>query len=191
MRIAIAGASGTGKTTLAKAIAERYQLPLNPVGARSVALEMGYDNPYDVDQAGRRVEFQQKLFESKRQWELQHEHFVTDRTYFDNLTYCVLHQAEHLQEDALDVYASAMSRYELVFLLHVRHHQRLDLAVNLGSPGYHRMYEFVLDSLLVLNKMRFGQNTHTLGAILELRNERALTVIDGLIHEGRMWPPDP
>ncbi len=191
MRIAIAGASGTGKTTLAKAIAERYQLPLNPVGARSVALEMGYDNPYDVDQAGRRVEFQQKLFESKRQWELQHEHFVTDRTYFDNLTYCVLHQAEHLAEDALDVYAAAMSRYELVFLLHVRNHQRLDLAVNLGSPGYHRMYEFVLDSLLVLNKMRFGGNTRTLGAILELRNERALESIEAHLLQGSISPIAP
>jgi broad-specificity NMP kinase len=192
MRIAIAGASGTGKTTLARAISEKYQIPVNPVGARSVALEMGFDNPYDVDQAGRRVEFQKRLFESKRDWELAHEDFVTDRTYFDNLTYCTLHMAEHVEESALDVFSSAMRRYDLVFLLHVRNHQKLDLAVNLESRGYHRMYEFVLDSLLVLQNMKLGHPpTRTLGSILDLRVERAFHVIDGAVLEGRMFPPTP
>jgi len=51
MRIAFIGASGTGKTTLAKWVAETYSLPLNPVGARSVARDMGFETPYDVDQA--------------------------------------------------------------------------------------------------------------------------------------------
>jgi hypothetical protein len=52
MRIAFCGASGTGKTTLAKALGEFFELERNPVGARSVAREMGFDNPYDVDRAG-------------------------------------------------------------------------------------------------------------------------------------------
>lgn len=51
MRVAICGASGTGKTTLAKAIAEEFGLPINPVGSRSVAKKMGFANPYDVDMA--------------------------------------------------------------------------------------------------------------------------------------------
>lgn len=192
MRIAIAGASGTGKTTLARAISEKYKIPINPVGARSVALEMGFDNPYDVDKAGRRVEFQKRLFESKRDWERAHADFVTDRTYFDNLTYCTLHMAEHVEEDALDVFARAMGRYDLVLLLHVRNHQKLDLSVNLESRGYHRMYEFVLDSLLVLQHM---QRNHppvcTLGVMLELRNERAFSRIEREVSEGRMSLPTP
>jgi len=51
MKIAFAGASGTGKTTLAKYLSEKLDLPFNPVGARSVAKKMGFDNPYDVDRA--------------------------------------------------------------------------------------------------------------------------------------------
>lgn len=49
MRIGFTGASGTGKTTLAKAISEKLCLPMNPVGSRSTAGSMGFDNPYDVD----------------------------------------------------------------------------------------------------------------------------------------------
>ncbi len=51
IRVGFTGASGTGKTTLAKAIAECFGVPLNPVGSRSVAKSMGFDNPYDVDKA--------------------------------------------------------------------------------------------------------------------------------------------
>ncbi len=56
-RIGFAGSSGTGKTTLATWLAEQLGVPLNPVGARSVAAEMGFfdekeqPNPYLVDRA--------------------------------------------------------------------------------------------------------------------------------------------
>lgn len=51
MRIAFAGSSGTGKTTLARFVSETYGLPINPVGSRSVAQAMGFSSPYDVDRA--------------------------------------------------------------------------------------------------------------------------------------------
>src|SRR5882724_92658 len=91
IRVAIAGASGTGKTTLAEAIADRYGLPINPVGARLIAASMNLSSPYDVDKLELRAEFQRKLFHGKRYWESQHHCFVTDRTIFDNLAYCLLH----------------------------------------------------------------------------------------------------
>lgn len=51
IRIAFVGASGTGKTTVARALAARLDIPMNPVGSRSVAQEMGFESPYDVDNA--------------------------------------------------------------------------------------------------------------------------------------------
>ena len=51
MRIAFCGASGTGKTTLAKWLAEELKYEMNPVGSRSTARRMGFNNPYDVDKA--------------------------------------------------------------------------------------------------------------------------------------------
>jgi len=141
MRIAIAGASGTGKTTLANAIAERYSLPINPVGARSVAKSMGFDNPYDVDKAGKRVEFQRKLFEDKRRWELTNDRFVTDRTYLDNLTYCALHMADQLPDNAIEGFRLAMARYQVVFVLDMADFQRLDDGVRKTNLEYHRLYQ--------------------------------------------------
>lgn len=148
MRIAIAGASGTGKTTLAEAIAERYSLPINPVGARSVAANMGFDNPYDVDKAGKRVEFQRRLFEEKRDWELAHESFVTDRTYLDNLTYCALHMAEHLPDNAVEEFQKATERYEVVVFLPRASFQLLDDGIRKTSGAYHGLYELLLKQLL-------------------------------------------
>ena len=54
MRIAFAGSSGTGKTTLAAWASEKYGLPMCPVGSRSTAKRLGFDNPYDVDFADRK-----------------------------------------------------------------------------------------------------------------------------------------
>lgn len=61
MKIAFIGCSGTGKTTLAQYVAEHYQIPLNPMGARRVAEDLGFidergkPNPYLVDKANARV----------------------------------------------------------------------------------------------------------------------------------------
>jgi nicotinamide riboside kinase len=148
MRIAIAGASGTGKTTLANAIAERYSLPINPVGARSVALSMGFYNPYDVDKAGKRVEFQRKLFEHKRDWELARDSFVTDRSYLDNLTYCALHMAEHLPDNAVEEFTRAMERYDLVLVLFRKDFQSLNDGIRKTSQAYHAIYERLLGGFL-------------------------------------------
>jgi hypothetical protein len=57
MKIAFIGCSATGKTTLTKYINEREGWPINPVGSRSIAKEMGFvdskgeGKPYDVDGA--------------------------------------------------------------------------------------------------------------------------------------------
>ena len=66
VRIAMAGASGTGKTTLMNFLAKEYGLPVNPVGSRSVSAAMGFASPYDVDKAGKRSEFQRRLVTEKR-----------------------------------------------------------------------------------------------------------------------------
>ena len=182
MRIAIAGASGTGKTTLARAISEKYDLPVNPVGARSVALEMGFQKPYDVDAAGKRVEFQKRLFEAKRAWELEHEAFVTDRTYLDNLTYCSLHMAEHLEEDAIDAFASVMERYDLVFFLPLSVMQELGDGVRKTNLGYHQLYEFLLWRYLDFARTEWDgiQYLATLNMPLDRRLECAFSTIDTL-----------
>jgi hypothetical protein len=111
MRIAFCGASGTGKTTLAKWVADEFELPFNPIGSRSVAQTMGFDSPYDVDQAGKRAEFQWNLLQEKAAWEFVNEQFVSDRTTFDNLLYTALHDVYCIDDKTLAKAKEGMRRY--------------------------------------------------------------------------------
>lgn len=93
VRIAFSGASGTGKTTLAKKVAAALGLELQPSFAREVATDMGVASPYDVDALGRREEFQTKVMERLLAWQVgRHARgYVTDRTVWDAHTYTVAH----------------------------------------------------------------------------------------------------
>jgi hypothetical protein len=116
IRIGISGSSGTGKSTLARFISDTYGLPMNPVGSRSTANEMGFESPYDVDKAGRREEFQRRLQASKIAWETSHESFVTDRTTLDELVYTTFHDVKTAcSASYYDAAIGHMSRYDMVF----------------------------------------------------------------------------
>ena len=91
IRAALCGPSGSGKTTLATWLADELGTMINPVGSRSVARAMGFESPYDVDKAGKRTAFQERLQAEKIAWELAHDSFVTDRTTLDELVYSGMH----------------------------------------------------------------------------------------------------
>lgn len=148
MRIGFMGASGTGKSTLAAFIAEKYGLEVNPVGSRSVSKAMGFDSPYDVDKAGKRAEFQRRLVTEKVAWEDAHESFVVDRTTLDNLAYTMLHDIYAVDEALLESIAMGMQRYTHVIYCPV------DAFCNPGNDAarvkdmtYHKLYDLTLRAL--------------------------------------------
>lgn len=149
IRLAFAGASGTGKTTIARRVSEILGLPLNPVGSRTVARSMGFENPYDVDKAGKRAEFQRRLVAEKMAWEGDREAFVSDRTTIDNLCYTVLHDISAINQDLLNQVQAGMDRYTHVVFFPV------ESFCNTGGDAhrvqertYHDIYEIVLSGLL-------------------------------------------
>lgn len=149
MRVAFCGASGTGKSTLAAWVAETYGLPINPVGSRSVAKMMGYDNPYDVDKAGRREEFQALLLAEKIRWEAEHESFVVDRTTFDNLAYLALHQIEGVTDAVWDQTLQGAQRYTHIVYCPLRAFINLDSdPARVSNKAYHRVYDALIASLV-------------------------------------------
>lgn len=155
-RVAIAGASGTGKTRLAKYIAERLGLPLCPVGSRSVSAEMGFASPYDVDAAGQREAFQRRLFESKRAWECARTAFVSDRTHLDNLAYRTLHAIDSIDDETIESYFAAMAHYTTVFFLPITaFHHIGDDPDRRKERAYHVIFDALLESLLVRAGVRF------------------------------------
>lgn len=149
IRLAFTGASGTGKTTLAKWASETYDLPLNPVGSRSVAKAMGFDSPYDVDKAGKRAEFQRKLVKEKRAWEDAHGSFAVDRTTLDNLIYTLMHDVYTIDRTLLDSVVDGLGRYTHIVFCPV------DAFINIGGDPlrvsarvYHELYDEVMRAFL-------------------------------------------
>ncbi len=148
-RIAFCGASGTGKTVLATWIQEVYRLPLNPVGSRSVAMEMGFSSAYESDAAGKRAEFQARLVRKKTEWEAAHESFVTDRTTLDNLAYSMLHNAQTIDEQTFRISCDGMSRYQFVIYCPVAIFINTgDDQARVSDPVYHRLYDATVWGLL-------------------------------------------
>jgi hypothetical protein len=148
LRIGFMGASGTGKSTLAAYIAEKYGLEVNPVGSRSVAKAMGFASPYDVDKDGKRAEFQRRLVVEKRAWEDAHESFVVDRTTLDNLAYTMLHDVYAVDAPLLESITEGMQRYTHIFYCPV------DAFCDPGNDTarvkdmtYHKLYDLTLRAL--------------------------------------------
>jgi len=150
MRIAFCGASGTGKTTLMTWL--KQELPtyeINPVGSRSVAQDMGFNNPYDVDAAGLRAEFQDRLIKTKHAWEAPRASFLTDRTYADNVAYTILHEQTTLRDDHLALIRQGMSLYDLVIYTPYGAFQNLDNdPARVNRAAYHEIYDALAWGLL-------------------------------------------
>lgn len=93
MRIAISGAHGVGKTTLAKSLAGKLNLPLVEEVARSVAKNRAYKTTEQIQKAVMldKIIFQSEVFCSQVREEGKHWDFVSDRSIFDCVGYCSLY----------------------------------------------------------------------------------------------------
>lgn len=147
-RVALTGASGTGKSTLATFIASTWELELNPVGSRSVSKAMGFASPYDVDAAGQRAEFQRRLVTEKCEWESR-ANFVTDRTPFDNLVYTMMHDVHSIDPEIMATAINGAMRYTHVIYCPVDSYcdPGTDRA-RVKERTYHRLFDCALAGLL-------------------------------------------
>jgi hypothetical protein len=119
---------------------------------------MGFDNPYDVDKAGKRAEFQHRLVAEKREWENAHDSFVVDRTTLDNLVYTMFHDIGAIDRTLLDSIIAGLGRYTHVVVCPV------DVFCNLGGDPnrvadrtYHELYDVTLRALLLKYPPKFQQ----------------------------------
>ena len=170
LRVAFSGSSGTGKTTLASAVTTAFHLELNPVGARSVAKEMGFDSPYDVDAAGRRAEFQRRLVSSKIAWEGERKKYVTDRTPFDHLVYTMMHDVRAIDPCILEQAIAHSRQYTHVIFCPMGAHFQpgSDAARVTDNRTYHDLFETALRGFLY----RYLSPTNLKCLLLTGRDER-------------------
>lgn len=96
MKIGITGAQGTGKTTLANALAGALRLPLITEQVRKVAEDMGIKSLEGVraDMEVGRL-FQEACLKYQLSVEQGLSDFISDRTTIDNAVYWLKHHAHH------------------------------------------------------------------------------------------------
>lgn len=120
MKIALAGTAGTGKSTLATEISNRFNTPLIPEYAREVAEEMGLNSPRDLP-PNKALEFQSMILDRKVQAHEEYEHFIEDRSTADSLAYFLRWNSRSASEDQSRDYVERckheLRRYDKVVLL--------------------------------------------------------------------------
>jgi len=121
MKIYIAGAHSTGKTSIARILAKEYKLPLLNEVARTVLAEkeLGLESlRIDLDIVD---DYQKEVFFRQLEEEDKYESFVSDRT-FDNLAYAAQHSrvlASIINSERLKEYIEKL-RKDDVYLFFIR-----------------------------------------------------------------------
>jgi len=87
MRIAFAGAQGTGKTTVAKVLANELGVKLLPPISRLLLSEMGCSSISDMRSKNLEPDFQRKIVERRLLTHTSEKNYVADRSIFDAIGY--------------------------------------------------------------------------------------------------------
>lgn len=155
MKIAIIGASGTGKTTLARALSEEFSLPLIREQARLVMAEFGMELKEIRKDPNLLLRFQDRVLEMQIKSELEHpDGFVSDRSVFDNLTlflrHCTFTEAELFAYQQKVMYHYRRHPYDLLLFLRPGEFPLVDDGVRTPDPNYQWQIDGMILSLLKL-----------------------------------------
>lgn len=105
IRIKLTGAGGTGKTTTAKLIAERLNLPFIPSVARAVFEAWGWtEERQRTATPEERWNLQKAIFDAKLEQESKIKEGVSDRSVLDHLVYTAYRCSDHMSRSILEAY---------------------------------------------------------------------------------------
>jgi nicotinamide riboside kinase len=170
MKIAIVGSHGTGKTTLAKALAEKLKLNYIPDIVREEAAKKGFtineNTPPEV-----------QLWLVMRQWELEKntpESWIADKSLFDYLVYGNLALRDEEVKNAIKIVVERNAKYDYVFYLPIEFPMEVDLLRSQNEEfrrEVDRRYKAYIDSS--------GIKYITLSGSVEKRIKLAMSYIRG------------
>lgn len=106
MKIAFTGAGGTGKTTLAKYIAEKWGVPYVGSVSREVMTELGIESEMDQEKLSddELLFLQQAIYERRKTKLASLDSYVTDRCALDNYIYGLRRCGSALTERVRDLW---------------------------------------------------------------------------------------
>ncbi len=140
MRIAVVGSAGTGKTTLAKALAGHLACPFIPDTVQQVLRERGRDSWRGVE-AGDRRKIREEALQRKLRLEAEADAFVSDKCAVDYLAYWLQNQSEleqrHVNDAFLEQCKEGAKRYDLLVFLPYR--DEVEYAVGRNQDPVHNL----------------------------------------------------
>jgi phosphoribulokinase len=145
MKIALTGCSGTGKTTLARAVAKLLKVP-TVVGTAKELLEQHHYSWGWHGQVERFIEqngLQLCLFDMQKQRENEHTSFVTDRAGVEQAAYAIIESRQTAEKQFdlpgfLDRCRDYMNNYDMIFYI----------PWNGGVTDHESGYRFSVDSII-------------------------------------------
>lgn len=157
--IVLAGAQGTGKTTLSDAIQKEFGLEYRAVPTRQFMPE-GISSHMDVlrmavlsPQQG--IDFQSTLIEKRARLfsELRGAAYVSDRSVFDSYAYYVMHNSMFANEEHTKMLwektANSINDVDLTVLLTPNLNQIVSDGVRITSSSYYEAYTSVLMDFII------------------------------------------
>lgn len=121
MRIGISGAAGTGKTTLANALAKHHNLQIIGDPTKRALQEHGRLGWSGIQDAAERRNIRLRTFKIKMQEELEAPTFISDKTVIDFLAYWMLNQSGIESEvrnfEVLDMVRNHLYVYDYIFVM--------------------------------------------------------------------------
>ena len=176
MRIGIIGSAGTGKTTLAKALAKHLKATYVPDAVLAVLKDRGRDSWQGVV-AGDRRRIREDALRRKISAEAQEESFVSDKTVIDYLAYWLQNQSEQelrvVNEEFLDQCKEAAKRYDVLVLLPYR--DDVSYAVGRNQDPVHNLKVAAHKlGLLILLELPYVQAPYQFGEDLDAWCEKWL-----------------
>jgi deoxyadenosine/deoxycytidine kinase len=128
MKVNICGASGVGKTTLAKWIADEYKVPFIVNSAKPLWDKHNIKGHLDLirkcnDNPQFGIDFQYELLEMRRENTKGLESFVTDRSPIDNVVYFLMQVSTYVNENECENYIKSaieiLNEHEDNFLVYL------------------------------------------------------------------------
>lgn len=168
MKIGLFGASGTGKTTMAKHIEQitGKKIPYVSCAASDLFPKYGFKTHRDVLNADQStaLAFQMDLLQFRKDKLKGHDSFITDRTPMDNATYFLTQSAPNLSNAVVKEYMSlceeSLNDYDLLVHMPVNTFKWEDEGKRVESEDYHWAWDLVAQGLL----KRFAEYTSVLGS---------------------------
>jgi hypothetical protein len=103
-KIMLVGASGTGKTTLAKYISEKYAVPFISGSSSDLVPELKELSHIDMLSMEERQlwENEFKILRARGEAFTNYDNFVTDRSFIDNMAYCTFKCSKFSSKELMD-----------------------------------------------------------------------------------------